>query len=129
MADPRLILGRIEEVIGNNPDRSGNISYTIAVHDPQIEGVYMLERQRSVRQWPSQLDVIPLTRGDIVIGTVSSNRVQWHFMEYPAFAECGTGGTGGFLVPEEILRLRRITTAIAVQPSGGQESTPATPEQ
>ena len=129
MADPRLILGRIHSVQGNNPDRSNNVWYTISVHDPQIEGVYTLERQAPVRRWPPTLDIIPLAPGDIVIGTVSANRVQWHFMEYPAFADCGGLPITGIGVPEEILRIRRITTAIAVQPGSGQESTPATPEQ
>ena len=129
MADPRLILGRIQSVQGNNPDQAVNVWYTIAVHDPQVDGVYLLERQAPVRRWPPTLDIIPLELGDIVIGTVSSNRVQWHFMEYPAFADCGGVPITGLDVPEEILRIRRLTTAIAVQPSGGQQSTPDTPDQ
>lgn len=88
MADPRLILGRIVTIIGTTPGPASGISYTIAVHDPATEGVYRLERQAPIKRWPDDIDVEACDEGSIVIGTVSANRVQWHFYEYPAFADC-----------------------------------------
>lgn len=88
MADPRLILGRIVTINGTTPGPASGISYTIAVHDPATEGVYRLERQAPLKRWPDDIDVEACEVGSMVIGTVSANRVQWHFHEYPAFAEC-----------------------------------------
>lgn len=89
MADPRLILGRIVEVQGQSPGPASGITYTIAVHDTNVEGIYRLERQTPVQRWPDQIDVVALRRGQLVIGAVAANVVQWHFHEYPAFRECG----------------------------------------
>ena len=88
MADPRLILGRIQSVHGTSPGPSNGITYTIGVHDPNVEGIYTLTNQVPMQRWPNDLDITALTVGSIVIGTAEANRVRWHFMEMPAFADC-----------------------------------------
>ena len=88
MADPRLILGRITTVNGTSPGPSSGITYTIAVHDPNIEGIYTLDYQAPLQRWPNDLDIVALPKGTIVIGTAEANRVRWHFWEMPAFADC-----------------------------------------
>lgn len=130
--DPRLILGRIVTVNGPEQGRASLISYTIAVHDSSVEGVYRLNRQVPLQRWPDQVDIRARQVGDIVIGTVSANRVQWHFHEYPAFAACpGSANLGDGLTPEELelLRLRDPRFAVGTVPGSGQESTPAPSEQ
>lgn len=94
MADPRLIIGRITGVNGNSPGPASGISYTIAIHDPNVEGVFTLETQRPVKRLPDNLDIEAYQVGDFVIGSVEANRVRWHFFEMPAFAECPTGLAG-----------------------------------
>jgi len=132
MADPRLILGRIVNVQGTTPGPAGGIAYTIAVHDPAVDGVYRLELQRPLRRWPDDIDIVACEVGEIVIGTVSSNRVQWHFHEYPDFAACPTGSPGARPAdPEFVERLRRMREtqfAIGTVPSGGQQNVPAPSE-
>ena len=88
MADPRLILGRITTVNGTSPGPSNGITYTIAVHDPNVEGIYTLNYQAPLQRWPNDLDIVALPAGTIVIGTAEANRVRWHFWEMPAFADC-----------------------------------------
>lgn len=100
MADPRLILGRIVDVQGQSPGPASGITYTIAVHDTNVDGIYRLERQTPVQRWPDQIDVVALRRGQLVIGAVAANVVQWHFHEYPAFRECGTGLAALQLLPD-----------------------------
>ena len=111
MADPRLILGRIASVQGTSPGPSSGITYTIGVHDPNVEGVYVLNNQAPMQRWPNDLDIIAVPAGTIVIGTAEANRIRWHFMEMPAFADCPssnfaatamrllTNGSGGPLGP------------------------------
>lgn len=127
MADPRLILGRIVNVQGTTPGPAGGIAYTIAVHDPAVDGVYRLELQRPLRRWPDDIDIVACEVGEIVIGTVSANRVQWHFHEYPDFAACPESSNIQGFRPEELelLRLRDPRFAFTVAPSGGQQSEPA----
>jgi hypothetical protein len=88
MADPRLILGRIASVNGTSPGPSSGITYTIGVHDPNVEGVYTLNNQAPMQRWPNDLDITAVPAGTIVIGTAEANRIRWHFMEMPAFADC-----------------------------------------
>lgn len=88
MADPRLILGRIVEIQGKTPGPASGITYTIAVHDTNVEGIYRLERQVPVQRWPDEIDVVALRHGQLVIGAVAGNVVQWHFHEYPDFGAC-----------------------------------------
>ena len=90
MADPRLILGKIIAVQGTSPGRASTISYTIAVHDPNTDGVFTLEKQRPVKRLPDTIDIEAFVVGDIVVGSVEANRVRWHFQELPAFADCPT---------------------------------------
>ena len=111
MADPRLILGRIASVQGTSPGPSSGITYTIGVHDPNVEGVYVLNNQAPMQRWPNDLDITAVPAGTIVIGTAEANRIRWHFMEMPAFADCPssnfaatamrllTNGSGGPLLP------------------------------
>jgi len=111
MADPRLILGRIASVQGTSPGPSSGITYTIGVHDPNVEGVYVLNNQAPMQRWPNDLDITAVPAGTIVIGTAEANRIRWHFMEMPAFADCPssnfaatamrllTNGSGGTLLP------------------------------
>lgn len=88
MADPRLILGRIQTVNGTSPGPASGITYTIGVHDPNVEGVYTLENQAPMQRWPNELDITAVSVGTIVIGTAEANRIRWHFLEMPAFADC-----------------------------------------
>lgn len=101
MADPRLILGRIVSVAGPEVGPSTQISYTIAVHDPVVDGVYRLNQQRPVSRWPDEIDIRASPPGMIVIGTVSANRVQWHFHEYPAFGACRSNASDYTLPPDQ----------------------------
>jgi hypothetical protein len=103
MADPRLILGRIVDVQGQSPGPASGITYTIAVHDTNVDGIYRLERQSPVQRWPDAIDIVALRRGQLVIGAVAANVVQWHFHEYPAFRECGTSGMAAELLQNETL--------------------------
>lgn len=118
MADPRLILGRIVAVSGPEVGPASSISYSIAVHDPVVEGVYRLERQRPVTRWPDDIDISAVQAGTIVIGTVSANRVQWHFHEYPAFAPCQSAAGDFMITPDQTAR------GVLRQP-GGPVSPPA----
>lgn len=90
MADPRLIMGKIVQVNGTSPGPASVISYTIAVHDSNVDGVYTLERQRPIKRLPDTIDIEAFVVGDIVVGSVEANRVRWHFQELPAFADCPT---------------------------------------
>ena len=90
MADPRLILGRIAAVNGTSPGRASSISYTIAVHDPNVEGIFTLERQAPAKRLPDEIDIQAYSIGDIVVGSIEANRVRWHFVELPAFGPCPT---------------------------------------
>jgi hypothetical protein len=128
MADPRLILGRIKTVAGSSPGPSSSISYTISVHDPNVEGVYTLVNQAPVQRWPNDLDIKAMPVGSIVIGSVEANRVRWHFIEMPAFADCPSSSfadtalkmlssNGGMILPSGATG--------ASGPVGGSESAPA----
>lgn len=90
MADPRLILGKIIKVNGTTPGPARGITYDIAVHDPNIEGVFTLLGQRPMKRLPDTIDIDAYIVGDIVIGSMEANKVRWHFQELPAFAECPT---------------------------------------
>lgn len=109
MADPRLILGRIVSSHGTSPGPASGITYTIAVHDPQVEGVFRLERQKPVQRWPDDIDVVALRDGQLVVGAIAANAVQWHFHEYPAFRECAAG-----VAPQQIIGPDGI--AITIRP-------------
>lgn len=110
MADPRLILGKIIAVNGRSPGRASEISYTIAVHDPNTEGVFTLDGQRPAKRLPDTIDVDAFVVGDIVVGSVEANRVRWHFQELPAFAECPTlTPPAPITSPEDPFRLPPIT--------------------
>lgn len=88
MADPRIVLGRIKTVSGTSPGPSSGITYTIGVHDPNVDGVFELRNQAPMQRWPNDLDITAVPVGTIVIGTAEANRIRWHFMEMPAFADC-----------------------------------------
>jgi hypothetical protein len=107
MADPRLILGRIVSVEGTTPGPASGITYTIAVHDPQVEGIFRLERQKPVQRWPDALDIVALRPGQLVIGAVAANAVQWHFHEYPAFRDCATPANLQSIEPGDGIRTVR----------------------
>lgn len=128
----RLVLGRIVGRSGPAVGRASQISYSIVVQDSGVEGVYQLDNQRPLQRWSEQIDIIARTNGEIVIGTVTTQRLQWHFFEYPAFAACPNNeNLAGDLPPEELERLRLLNPRFAVGtvPGGGQESTPAPSEQ
>lgn len=88
MADPRAIIGRIVSVEGVSPGPATFISYTIAVHDPNVEGIFRLEGQRPIQRWPDALDTVALPVGMLVMGATEANVIRWHFMEMPAFKDC-----------------------------------------
>lgn len=131
MADPRLILGRITAVNGASPGRASTISYTIAVHDPNTEGIFTLERQAPTKRLPDTIDVEAFIVGDIVVGSVEANRVRWHFQELPAFADCPTLTPPAPIVsPEDPFNLPPITPFPNVTnyaQAGSSQSAPAPP--
>lgn len=133
MADPRLILGKIIAVQGTSPGRASTISYTIAVHDPNTEGVFTLEGQRPVKRLPDTIDVEAFIVGDIVVGSVEANRVRWHFQELPAFADCPTLTPPAPIVsPEDPFRVPPITPYPNVTnyaQAGSSQSAPAPPPE
>jgi hypothetical protein len=135
MADPRLILGRITAVNGASPARASTISYTIAVHDPNVEGIFTLERQAPTKRLPDEIDIQAYSVGDIVIGSIEANRVRWHFVELPAFADCPTlTPPARIVLPEDPFDLPPITpfpnvTNYSVFGAGvSTSSTPVVPE-
>lgn len=129
MADPRLILGRIVSVQGTSPGRASSISYTIAVHDPNVEGIFTLERQAPAKRLPDEIDIQAYNVGDIVIGSIETNRVRWHFVELPAFGPCPTGPAPQPIIsPEDPLIIPPITPYPSVgniTGVGGSVSAPA----
>lgn len=133
MADPRLILGKIVAVSGPSPGRASGISYRIAVHDPNTEGVFTLDGQRPVKRLPDTIDVEAFVVGDIVVGSVEANRVRWHFQELPAFADCPTvtpppvAPTPNDPLVSPVITPYPTTTTI-VGGISGSESTPVGPE-
>jgi hypothetical protein len=131
MADPRLILGRIAAVNGTSPGRASSISYTIAVHDPNVEGIFTLERQAPAKRLPDEIDIQAYNVGDIVIGSIEANRVRWHFVELPAFADCPTLTPPAPIVsPEDPFRVPPITPFPNVTnyaQAGSSASAPAPP--
>jgi hypothetical protein len=131
MADPRLILGRITAVNGASPGRASTISYTIAVHDPNVEGIFTLERQAPTKRLPDEIDIQAYNVGDIVIGSIEANRVRWHFVELPAFADCPTLTPPAPIVsPEDPFNLPPITPFPNVTnyaQAGSSSSAPAPP--
>jgi hypothetical protein len=131
MADPRLILGRITAVTGASPGRASTISYTIAVHDPNVEGIFTLERQAPTKRLPDEIDIQAYNVGDIVIGSIEANRVRWHFVELPAFADCPTLTPPAPIVsPEDPFRVPPITPFPNVTnyaQAGSSSSAPAPP--
>jgi hypothetical protein len=132
MADPRLILGRISAVNGTSPGRASSISYTIAVHDANVEGIFTLEQQVPVKRLPDEIDIQAYIVGDIVVGSIEANRVRWHFVELPAFGPCPTVTPPAPIIsPEDPLFIPTITPYPTVTQAGsiaGSESTPAGPE-
>ena len=133
MADPRLILGKIIAVTGPSPGRASGISYRIAVHDPNTEGVFTLDGQRPAKRLPDTIDVDAFVIGDIVVGSVEANRVRWHFQELPAFAECPTlTPPSPIVTPEDPFRLPPITPYPNVTnyaTAGSSQSAPAPPPE
>lgn len=113
MADPRIILGRIVSVEGVSPGPATGISYTIAVHDPEVAGIFRLDGQRPIQRWPDTLDTVALPAGMLVMGAIEAKVIRWHFMEMPAFKDCAStapaaliarrfaelGGIGGGVLP------------------------------
>jgi hypothetical protein len=95
MADPRVIIGRIVSVEGTTPGPATFISYTIAVHDSNVEGIFRLEGQRPIQRWPDTLDTVALPVGMLVMGAIEANVVRWHFMEMPAFKDCAAANPNG----------------------------------
>jgi hypothetical protein len=118
MADPRLILGRIKTVDGVSPGPSSGISYTISVHDPNNEGIYTLINQAPVQRWPAGLDINAMPVGSIVIGSVEANRVRWHFVEMPAFADCPSNNFAS-----NAMQLLTSSAAGVLPPAGTQQGT------
>jgi len=88
MQDPRPIIGRIVAVAGTTPGPASGISYTIACHDANVDGVYRLDGQKPVRRWPDTLDTVAWSVGSMVQGIVDANVVQWHTLELPDFGAC-----------------------------------------
>ena len=129
MADPRLILGRIAAVNGTSPGRASSISYTIAVHDPNVEGIFTLERQAPAKRLPDEIDIQAYSIGDIVVGSIEANRVRWHFVELPAFGPCPTvPAPQPVISPEDPLVIPPITpypSASNLSVAGGSVSAPA----
>lgn len=132
MADPRLILGRIAAVNGTSPGRASSISYTIAVHDPNVEGIFNLEQQAPAKRLPDEIDIQAYNIGDIVVGSIEANRVRWHFVELPAFGPCPTvPAPQPVTSPEDPLVIPPITPYPSVTQAGtiaGAESMPVGPE-
>jgi hypothetical protein len=133
MADPRLIIGKIIAVEGATPGPASRISYTIAVHDPNVEGIFTLTRQTPMKRLPDTLDVDAYIVGDIVVGSVEANRVRWHFQELPAFADCPTLTPPAPIVsPEDPFNLPPITPFPNVTnyaQAGPGQSAPAPPPE
>lgn len=129
MADPRLILGRISAVNGPEQGPAREITYRINVHDPNVDGVFTLENQTPLKRWPPEVDIIAYKVGDIVVGSMEANRVRWHFMEMPAFAECPTVEPPAPIVsPEDPLVIPPVTpypSASNLSAAGSSVSAPA----
>lgn len=123
MADPRLIIGRIVSVEGTSPGPATFISYTIAVHDPAVEGIFRLEGQRPIQRWPDLLDTVALPVGMLVIGAIEANVVRWHFMELPAFADCTEAAPAA-----TIARRFQELSGMTLGPGGLGPITPGTPD-
>lgn len=109
MQDPRPILGRIVSVQGTTPGPASGITYTIACHDANVDGVYRLDGQKPIRRWPDTLDTVAFAAGSMVHGIVDANVVQWHSMEMPDFADCPSNSGGSGLL--ELLRSGGIPQA------------------
>jgi hypothetical protein len=88
MASPRIILGRVVEVAGTSPGPASGITYTIACHDQQVDGVFRVTNQRPVRRWPETIDTVAFEVGTMVVGVTDANVLQWHSMEMPDFGAC-----------------------------------------
>jgi hypothetical protein len=88
MASPRIILGRVVEVSGTSPGPASGITYTIACHDPQVDGVFRVTNQRPVRRWPETIDTVAFEVGTMVVGVTDTSVLQWHSMEMPDFGAC-----------------------------------------
>lgn len=88
MASPRIILGRVVEVFGTTPGPASGITYTIACHDPQVDGPFRVTNQRPVRRWPDAIDTVAFAVGSMVVGVSDSSILQWHSMEMPDFGAC-----------------------------------------
>lgn len=110
MQDPRPILGRIVSVQGTTPGPASGISYTVACHDANVDGVYRLDGQKPIRRWPDTLDTVAFAVGSMVQGIVDANVVQWHSMEMPDFAECPSNSGGSGML--ELLRAGGIPQAL-----------------
>lgn len=100
MASPRIILGRIVEVNGTTPGPASGITYTIACHDPQVEGPFRVTNQRPIRRWPDAIDTVAFAVGSMVIGVSDSAVLQWHSMEMPDFGACPDNGGGSGLLEQ-----------------------------
>lgn len=128
MQDPRPILGRVVAVQGTSPGPASGITYTIACHDANVDGVYRLEGQRPIRRWPDTLDTVAWVVGSMVQGIVDANTVTWHTMEMPDFGACpdNTGQSQMLKLIQDELPFRDVPL-VGTTPAGSGTDSPATP--
>jgi hypothetical protein len=132
MASPRIILGRIVEVNGTTPGPASGITYTIACHDPQVDGPFRVTNQRPIRRWPDALDTVAFAVGSMVVGVSDATILQWHSMEMPDFGACPDNSGGSQLL--QLLRsggafgpLGPIAPGSGSTEAGGGNDSPAGP--
>lgn len=129
MQDPRPIIGRIVSVQGTTPGPASGITYTIACHDANVDGVYRLDGQKPIRRWPDTIDTVAFAVGSMVHGIVDANVVQWHSMEMPDFGECPDNSGQSQML--ELLRngsgFLTLPTGPNTQTGGIDSATPGTP--
>lgn len=128
MADPRVIVGRIVSVQGTTPGPASGITYTIAIHDANVEGIFQMDHQTPVQRWPDALDTVALPVGMLVIGAIEANVLRWHFMEFPAFKDCATANPN-LTIAERFTQLGGLDGGVRPPPGGvtgvgGTESAP-----
>ena len=126
MQDPRPIIGRIVSVQGTTPGPASGLSYTIACHDANVDGVYRLSGQRPIRRWPDTLDTVAWAVGSLVQGIVDANIVTWHTMEMPDFGPC-PDNSGNSKILEMIQEDRFLLPVVGTTPAGSGTDAPAGP--
>jgi hypothetical protein len=130
MASPRLILGRIVAVQGTTPGPASGITYTIACHDPQVDGPFRVVNQRPIRRWPDSIDTVAFAVGSMVVGVTDAAILQWHSMEMPDFGACpDNSGKSKLLdmIQEEVRLLRDLEPPNASTAAGTGTDAPAGP--